>query len=246
MAMLRFLPLFFALCLASQASAHFPTGAMDFMAPEECQPENIWNALSSPQRSLDEVSASLQERISRCDPYWHGEYESPVMALAKLGLLRYPVSQPYLRKIQIPLPDGRRLRGTLAIKPGAHDLVVVRCGMFCNDEGGPTGPLAIMNLFEENPVHLLLLNSNTGLDFAQDNGLSYVGPFDEGFQNLQAGKYIFEKQAELGLKIRDLRIVGMSLGGLSALYSSVYFNTSDEFLYLRVNSFLALCPLVDT
>ena len=244
--MKTFLALLAVLTAMPSVAFALPTGNVAFNLPVECRPENAWRELDGGKaKRLDSLTRRLQEKIEHCEPYWRGNFQPSITSLIDQGLLSYPTKHPYLRILSIPLADGRTLRGGLAVKPGVRDLVVVRCGMFCNGETGPLGMLSLMSFFEENPVNLLILNSTTGTEFAKANGSSYMGPFDEGFQNLEAARYIYQRQAQFGLKVRDIRIAGMSLGGLSTLFSSVYYNVSDQFTGLPVKSFLALCPLVD-
>jgi hypothetical protein len=166
--------------------------------------------------------------------------------LFRYALFKYPLKQPYVKEMAIHLEDGRLLRGVLAAKPKdkARDLVIFRCGIFCDSKANSTLANALMNVFEENPVHVLFLNSSTGLEFAKDNGASYIGGFDEGYQNLEVADYVYRRQAALGIKIRRIHVLGMSLGGASVLFSSL-FAEAQAFPSLPLDTFAAFCPLVD-
>lgn len=227
-----------------------PMPAGDYKRPvsAECYPENALAGLG-PQsgRSMKAQAATLQSWIDHCENEWKGDPQDSIFLLGQFAALDVPLRQSYLKKVMVPLKDGRRLRALLAAKPGrqARDLVVLRCGIFCDADKGSVGITSLLALFEENPVHLLLLGSGTGKQWAEDNGSSQIGGFDEGYQNLDALAWVMREQGRLGIRVKNAHVMGASLGGLSSLFSSIFYEATDEFKALPVKTFLAVCPLVD-
>jgi pimeloyl-ACP methyl ester carboxylesterase len=244
---LALLALLTSLLLAAAAHAA-PSGAFDAPVDPDCLPEVAFRGLDPRgTKSVKRMAAQVQGEINRCQPSWFQSEQSSAFNLLAFSKIEYPKNRPYVKRLSIPLADGRKVRGLLAIKPGskARDLVVVRCGVFCDVGEGSVTASTLMNIYEENPVHVLLLNSASGADWARDNGISHIGGFDEGYQNLEVTRYVAGRQAQFGLKIKNIHIMGVSLGGSSSLFSSFYYEATPDFKNLPVKSFLAVCPMVD-
>jgi acetyl esterase/lipase len=233
--------------LASPVWAGLPDGSPRGPLAPECWPDQALQALRADVPLAKKIKV-VQSWIDHCEFHWQSPSNSQLLMLAHYAKFKYPFSQPYVKKAQIPLHDGRKLRAVMAFKPAdkARDLVIFRCGVFCDSDSSSTLSNALMNVFEENPVHLVFLNSTSGLEYAKDNGAAHMGGFDEGYQNLEVAKYILKRQGQLGIKVRRIHIMGMSLGGLSTLFSSLYAETAEEFQGMNFGSFVAVCPMVDT
>lgn len=233
--------------LASPGWAGLPNGSPAAPLSQECWPDQALQALRADVPLAKKIKVA-QAWIERCEFHWQNPSASQLILLARYAKFKYSFNQPYIKKMQIPLQDGRKLRAVLALKPAdkARDLVIFRCGVFCDSDSSSTLANALMNVFEENPVHLVFLNSTSGLEYAKDNGAAHMGGFDEGYQNLEVAKFILKRQGQLGIKVRRTHVMGMSLGGLSTLFSSLYANTADEFQGIKFGSFVAVCPMVDT
>lgn len=249
---MRLRPRFLALALAAAPifalSAHaLPSGAFPAPVDADCLPEVVFRGLNpGAAKSVKKMAAGVQGEINRCQPSWFQSPQDSVMNLLGFSKIEFPKGRPYVKNLKIPLADGRRVRGLLAVKPGGkRDLVIVRCGIFCDVGEGSVTASALMQVYEENPVHLLLLNSASGADWARDNGVSHIGGFDEGYQNLEVARWLSGRAKELGLQIKNIHIMGVSLGGSSSLFSSFYYEAAEEFKDLPVKSFLAVCPMVD-
>lgn len=233
--------------LASPVWAGLPDGAPRGPLSPECWPDQALQALAADLPIAKRVKV-VQSWIDHCEFYWQTPSNSQLLMLADYAKFKYSYNQPYVKRMQIPLRDGRKLRAVLALKPAdkARDLVIFRCGVFCDSDSSSTLSNALMNVFEENPVHLVFLNSTSGLEYAKDNGAAHMGGFDEGYQNLEVAQYILKRQGQLGIKVRRTHIMGMSLGGLSTLFSSLYAEAADEFKGMNFGTFVAVCPMVDT
>jgi acetyl esterase/lipase len=241
------LALLTSLLLAAAAHA-LPSGAFDAPVDADCLPEYALRGLDPRNaKSVKRMAAGVQAEINRCQPSWFQNDQNSTMNLLAFSKIEYPKDRPYVKRLSIPLSDGRKARALLAVKPGgkARDLVVVRCGVFCDVGEGSVTASTLMNIYEENPVHVLLLNSASGADWARDNGIAHIGGFDEGYQNLEITRYVSQRQKAYGFKIKNIHIMGVSLGGSSSLFSSFYYEATPDFKDLPVKSFLAVCPMVD-
>lgn len=234
-------------CAAAPAWAGLPDGAPRAPLSPECWPDQALQAIRADGPLAEKIKAA-QSWIDHCEFQWQNPTNSQLLVLAHYARFKYSSDQPYVKKMQIPLQDGRKLRAVLALKPAdkARDLVIFRCGVFCDSDSSSTLSNALMSVFEENPVHVVFLNSTSGLEYAKDNGAAHLGGFDEGYQNLEVAKYILKRQGQLGIKVRRTHVMGMSLGGLSTLFSSLYAGAADEFRGMNFGSFVAVCPMVDT
>src|SRR6218665_2568357 len=129
----RFGP-FFAIALASlftpsPPAASLPNGAAINPRSAECWPDQALQALQS-TASLPKKMKAVQGWIDRCEVQWSSMGGIPVVSLLRYTRRRYSDDQPYIKKLFIPLKDGRKLRGIFGRKPGdkPRDLVVMRCG----------------------------------------------------------------------------------------------------------------------
>ncbi len=155
-----------------------------------------------------------------------------------------------IRQIVIHLPDGNKVRGLLAIKPPdakgyskPRPLVLVQAGVFENSITS-SNKMMIMHFFDEGPFNVLALESNTGTQYVADNRHVALGGLDEGMQLIEIAQAL--QKSSLGSQISSFHVVGISLGGNTALFSS-YLNAfnfqADKKPYFK--SVLALCPVVD-
>ena len=82
----------------------------------------------------------------------------------------------------------------------------------------------------------------SGTDYLKDNGVVAVGGFDEGDQIMQVAEIVKDSNAKLSQYISDIHVLGFSLGGNGALFSSLYNSFSED---RPISSVAAICPVVN-
>ncbi len=217
-----------------------PTGSFEQPVSAQCRPSGLTEVLNS-----SNFEANLQEWMDRCD-----QENWPVSrsynrhaTLQRLDAIDYEVEKnPYIQPVKFRMNSGRIVQGLIAMKPSAKPLplIVARCGVFCNASNGAVTTMVFTHFFEEGPFNVLMLGSNSGVQFAWDNRTLTAGGFEEGAQMIEIIDSI--QKSHIRQNISEYHIFGVSLGGHSALYAS---RLAEERKDLPIRSAIALVPVVN-
>jgi predicted alpha/beta-fold hydrolase len=155
-------------------------------------------------------------------------------------------SDPFARKVRFTLADGRKINAIVALKNDTHrrPLVVAKCGLYCDANESATMKSLFMHLFEESPFNVVLLASSTGSEFSIDNQAVAFGGFDEGYQILDVVRQIMSPNGGFPERVSSVHVVGFSMGSQAVMYSALYSSQPENNLP-RIDSALAICPVVD-
>lgn len=226
----------------------FPDASRGRETKPECRLSELKKSLRSAKEDVHLYLENFNLFFKKC--------ESQLDKSATLGLLndlkmtgvRYPLEQnPLVKFIDVGFSNGEKLRAMMALKADSkpRPFVIARCGVYCNI-GGRLPRVMVMHLFDETPFNLLVLPSTTGQNYVEDSGTFGIGGYLEATQHLKIAEYLRSSQSGLAERISSVHIVGASLGGNSALMTSVL---SDHNLLPSgqrpIDSTFALCPVVD-
>lgn len=173
-------------------------------------------------------------------------------ALGVMTIQLEPGRHPFARHVMMELPGGVRLKGLLGLKGDGkkRPLVILRLGIFSNSEEFFPERYLFMQLFEESPFNILILESLSGSEFSQNNHKISVGGFEEGRQNYWIAKKLKNTSEPLSQLIGSIHMVGVSLGGHGVFYSAILNEKAtavkgNSRQSKPIDSFLAFCPLVN-
>lgn len=219
----------------------WPNGSPDSHLPEACNPKRI-DEIFRDSSPWPVQGKPLQEYFDACEPFFAIQ-TTDTPPLVRTALLKYPVeTNPNVRKVEVLLGDGKRIKGFLAMQPTqeARPLIIAKCGLFCDPDAGPTLREVLMQLFEGAPFHVLALANMSGETFIKDNRVLGFGGFDEGRQIFRIAEYLKSVHFPYHDHISEIHVLGISLGGQAALYSGLYASQNES----RIQSVLASCPVV--
>lgn len=224
-----------------------PTGANNFPTSPDCSQdalrESIWRTSEpAPQ------GRNIGDWLNRCN----GQIGSALSRHSFFPLIKYATidydfaANENIHAVLATLPDGRKLRGFIAMKPGnvRRPFVIAKCGVLCNATQSTTHRAFMMHLYDESPFHVLTLANNSGTDFVKDNQAFSVGGFDEGRQLYQIAQLVRSADSPIRDRISSVHVVGASLGGSAALYSGVYSSVNDPSGARAIQSVTGVCPVV--
>lgn len=189
-------------------------------------------------------SALLRRYLGECK----GELETGRGLFSNLlGImtLRFsPQDHPFLHRVLFNLPGNIKLKGYLALKGDRkkRPLVVLRLGIFSSVEDFLPERYLLMQLFEQSPFNVLVVENMTGPDFIADNDRFSFGGYDEGLQNILLAQILRNSDEPLNKLVDSLHFVGMSLGGHGVLFASLL---NQQMAKPPIQSFLAICPVVN-
>ena len=199
------------------------------------------------KRSTAEYFKILKEYFGRCQKSLSRNSLKGVVSLAKFGLYDYSFLQhPQVSKIFIPLSNGTKVPALVALKQDSRPrpLVVMKCGVFCSATQTPSTRNYMIHLFDQAPFNLVILANQTGFDYLYTNSSLSLGGWAEGFEALQAGKWLKEKWEHKD-RISSMHLMGMSLGGNAAVFGASYNDLYPMDDGKRVyNSVAAICPVI--
>lgn len=185
-----------------------------------------------------------QEYIDRCEEELSKDDRSPLFQLIHLGKTKYDYGE-HSRFHEIELPRRTRTftKARLGLQEGdkKHPLVMLDCGMQC-DLDRPSMKRMIMMLFDEGPFHVLALPNNSSHSYIKRNGVFSIGGLEEGYSFLRVAEYM-KKRSKWKDRISSVHVLGISLGGHTALYSALYASYSSN--RNPIDSFVVGCPVVD-
>jgi hypothetical protein len=148
------------------------------------------------------------------------------------------------RQVVFHLPNDVGLKGLLAMKTDGkkRPLIIFRTGIFSHVTDFMSERPPFMQIFEQSPFNVLVLESMTGLEFLKNNKAFSLGGFDEGLQNFLIAREIQKKDQPLSKYISSVHMMGASMGAHGILYGTLLDELNGR---KTVRSTLALCPLLN-
>jgi pimeloyl-ACP methyl ester carboxylesterase len=167
--------------------------------------------------------------------------------LLKMNQFKYDfLAHPFIKPIKIIIGKHHTIRGVLALKPGMQKrpLVILRCGTFCDSEGGVGTSLILSHYYDSSPFHVLVLSNSTGLMAQMESGEFVTGGGSGASQVYDILKIIAKNP--FASRIRGIHFVGVSLGGYEALQVGLMGDLMGQIdPNVAIKSSTAVCPAVD-
>lgn len=153
-------------------------------------------------------------------------------------------AHPYARHVMFDLPGGVRLKGLLAL----HDdrprpLVILRLGIFSNSEEMLAERFLFMQLFEQAPFNMLVLESMTGVEYVRRNQARAFAGLDESVQTLQVIRRLRDPRGKFARLMTDVHLAGISMGGHGQLLTHRLQALQEGGPWVK--STLLFCPLMN-
>lgn len=213
----------------------------------ECDPALWQSRLTSSKVKSSVLQAALIRRyLSECSSQLESGRSAGWINFLKIMTLRFSnQDHPFLHRVVFNLPGDVKLKGYLALKGDMkkRPLVILRLGIFSSVEDFLPERFLLMQLFEQSPFNVLVLENMTGPDFIQNNKHFAFGGYDEGLQNILVAQKLRDPREPISRIVDSVHLTGMSLGGHGVLFASLL----NENLPApnQIQSFLALCPVVN-
>jgi predicted alpha/beta-fold hydrolase len=212
----------------------------------ECDPA-LWQSRLNTSKVKSAVlqSALIRRYLSECGAQLESGHSSGISNFLKIMTLRFSnQDHPFLHRVVFHLPNDIKLKGYLALKGDIkkRPMVILRLGIFSSAEDFLPERFLLMQLFEQSPFNVLVLENMTGPDFIANNKDFAFGGYDEGIQNIQVAEMLQNPKQPLSEIIDSVHLTGMSLGGHGVLFASLLNETAPK---AQIQSFLALCPVVN-
>jgi predicted alpha/beta-fold hydrolase len=160
----------------------------------------------------------------------------------------HPNRYPFGRQVIFHLPNNVKLKGLLAMKTDGkkRPLIILRTGIFSNTQEFYPERSAFIQLFEQGPFNVLVLESSSGSEFLKHNRDYAIGGFDEGLQNFWLAQKLQNPSEPISKYIQSVHMAGVSLGGHGVLLSALLNELNPGPQGQRVvQSALGICPLLN-
>lgn len=214
---------------------------------QNCDPE-VWSMRLQDSRlnSAALQGALIQKYFQDCEAELSTGTNSEFMNSLKMMSMRYdPQHHPFLHRVVFNLPGSIKLKGLLALKGDMRKrpMVVVRLGIFSSVEEFYPERYLLMQLFEQSPFNVLILENMSSPDFIANNAQFSFGGYDEGLQNILVARLLRDQQEPLSQVVGSVHFVGVSLGGHGVFYSSQLNDINENGKLIQ--SFLGICPVAN-
>ncbi len=218
------------------------TMAMKDVVKDKCRPYHLNNKLNGITNDKDYIIA-LRRYFKSCDRKLINGLRGKYSDLLKLGYRKYNVlDNKNAHSFRLEFDNNESIEGYLALKPGkVRPLVIVKCGVFCNGKSSSTNDMITTALYDSGPFHVMMVANHTGPKNIHDNARVNFGGFIEGQELMQIAKWA-KKDSYFKKYINEVHVLGVSLGGHAALYTSILNEYLDEKI---ISSVIGYCPVVD-
>lgn len=213
-------------------------------SPEYVREDCLHTSLEKEILNASDLKAQqmvIRSYFNSCSKDLEKMWPGNIAGILGIGNQKYDICEhPNINKFHLSMKPGYVVRGILALKDSiqARPLVIMKCGVYCNiEDSGSQGQL--MHFFDAAPFNVILLGNFTGSHFMIDNQKVLMGGFEEGMQVINFVKWL--KTTPLQKYISSVHLVGISLGSHSTFYASYLSKFND----VKINSSLALCPVLD-
>ncbi len=226
-----------------------PKGYNENYTERYCSSENLRALFRRAKGDTRKQANTVQRWFNDCNDQVGKGNRTGFGPLVDAATLYYPMHMNReIRSVAIELPSGNIIRGFIALKPGSkpRPIIIGKCGIYCNPVQSRGHFGFFMHLFDESPFHVLTLANVTSTQFEFENSAVALGGFHGGRQFYEIAKALKNSNSNLARKISSVHVMGYSLGGHSALYSSLY--SSMNLLAdgtSAIDSVLAICPVVN-
>jgi len=220
-----------------------PTGEYNSYISPQCHYEKLNRIIASETGGAQGLARSVQSWQQQCEEQLSRGHTNNIGILLQFDNVNYDLVRNDIKKLQFEFDNNEVVKGLLALKPGKRPLVIFQTGVFDDAKDGGVVRNYFMNLYDETPFSVLVLGSNTGVEYVKTNHNLTMGGFDEGRQIVKIAQMLSEDPLYKD-RIEDIHVVGVSLGSNSALFSSLYNSYEPEGLS-KIKSVLAFCPVVN-
>ena len=226
--------------VSSPTFAWLPDGTNQSQTRKECFYQNFTAKLpTSP--TAQQQAKEWQTLIDNCAEDW-GRYADPnIRSLVSMQNMNFhPESNPNIKTVRIRTTSGSIRNGYLALqsKQKPRPLIIYLCGLYCGLDSVMLRN-SLMYFFEDTNYHVLALTSSLGEEDIAANKKVNVGGFIDGKDIADIALSL--RQSSLAQNISSIHVIGQSLGGHGALYSSFWASQQAK---PAIQSTLALCPVV--
>lgn len=208
------------------------------------------NSACDPQKLIEKKSfppaqflGEIESFFKSCEPALRTSHTDIVTNTWETLFLRlHPRTHPLAQHVIFHMPGGAQVKGLLGLKSDGkpRPLVILRLGIFSNTEEFFPERYLFMQLFEQSPFHVLVLESLSGSEYVKHNSSFALGGFEEGFQNFWIAKKLQDPQEPISRRIDSVHLAGVSLGGNGTFFAALL----NQFNARPISSFLGFCPLV--
>lgn len=222
-------------------------GYHSYIRPE-CHYIFLSKILNATHTFTSEKAKEVQSWVNTCQKELSRFRGTAVESLIRFSSVKYPIQKnPKLEFVNFTYDKNKYLaRGILGLKDNQkRPLVIVKNGLYGQANEESISKNFFMHLFDESPFHVLFLGNMTGKDFLLDNGHVALGGYDEGRQLHEVIKQLLDTKTGYGNLIEDVHMVGVSLGGNAALFSSLYSSYLHSSSATKLKSVIAVCPVVN-
>ncbi len=225
-----------------------PKGKKERATPNACSALELKSEMISAGIEPKNQARALQSFLDRCDKILQPFPENRLIAMIRVEEGNYPLNgRNDLREIVLHLPYDSKVHGLLAIKDTVRPrpMLIVICGVGCNLSDGAARYL-LTQTFDTMPFNVLILPNLAASDFVRDNRGFGMGGLEEGRQAFEVVRLFGREDSPFRKLITSFHILGISLGGNGALFTSAYgsFN-NDNLVGPKINSVIGFCPVVD-
>lgn len=221
-------------------------GSYQSYITSDCHYTSLSQILNQSSHYLSDKAKHIQAWIDKCQGELSRFTSGTVSSLVKFSTVNYPINNnSKLQYVQFQYDNTNTIvDGILGIKDNKkRPLVIVKNGLYGEANESSVSKNFFMHLFDESPFHVLLLGNVTGKDFLKNNGYVALGGYDEGRQVHEVIAQLLNSEEYKDL-IEDIHMVGVSLGGNAALFSSLYSSYRGAFAN-KFKSVIAVCPVVN-
>jgi predicted alpha/beta-fold hydrolase len=225
-----------------------PKGKQIRANPNECSALELQNEMAAVSKDAQSQSKTFQDFMRRCDETLRPFSEERMIALLRISEGNYPLEgRTNLREIVLHLPYKTNVHGLLAMKDTERPrpMLIMICGSGCNLSDS-SARFFLTQAFDTMPFNVLVLPSLSGSDFIKDNRGFGLGGFEEGRQTFEVVRLLGGSDSPFKNLVTSFHILGISLGGNGALFTSAYGSFNNQYLAgPKINSVIGLCPVVD-
>lgn len=220
------------------------------MQPQDCNSFSWQDRVLQREINPDQWSDEILKFLKNCEDQWKTGWNDIVSnSLGMMSFKLNPNRYPYGRHVLLQLPNGVQIKGLLAMKTDQkrRPLIILRTGLFSNTQEFYPERFLFLQLFEQSPFHVLVLESSSGSEFLKHNNSFSLGGFDEGLQNFWIAKALQSESEPISKYINDVHLAGLSMGGHGVMFSALLnqMNPIGKSGNLVLQSALAMCPLLN-
>lgn len=218
----------------------FEAGLQNEPVSAECQFDQFRLIEAAHSRTIDDLTTAYLQKCEGAIQTGHRDF---FRNLYRTLFLQLDVNNhPYLRRVVLHLPNGYRLPALVAMKDSRsrRPWVLLRAGIYGNSIDVQAERFMVMQMFEDGPFNVLMLDSLTSPETLRLNDKLTVGGLDEGLQNYQVAARMQSPQEPLSRLVSEVHLMAMSMGG-HGLLMAMALNEVNPPVFRDA---LALCPLV--